>query len=327
MNICNISSFRDALSSPRTKFHRLHDIKADMESIYRTTHFAECHAMLNNTPVILYAPISIDATALLHHASLALNGRIDTNSTRMKILHDEIEISAINNSSCLIAIEYLQSETTLHDVIPFGSRQRLLQAIDDLESRLKALDISHNNLTPQNLTIDNKGHLHPIRQYYTTRGFGGDNVALDKIREIIRSETPDDQFSKEELVSNNTVCDNNSSYTTSPRLRAVIEGRRAISRESLWGFEDEAGNEVIRAQYSYVSDFAENRAMVADNRHMMGLIDRDGNMLIPVIYEVVEYDCESGNSWVRNNNQWALFDYNGMQITDWHDRDECNIEL
>lgn len=282
--------------------------------------------MLNNMPVILYAPINIGATALLHRASLALNGCIDADTTRMKILNDEIEISAINNSACLVAIEYLKSETTLHDVIPFGSRQRLLHAIDELEARLQTFDISHNNLTPQNLTIDNKGRLHPIRQYYTTKGFGGDSAALDNIREIIRSETPDDMLPKEQ-TTNSIVCDNTHSYTTHLCPRGIVEGRKAIQRGVLWGFEDEAGNEVISAQYSYASDFAEGRAMVADAKRKMGLIDRNGNTLIPIIYEVVEYDCESGNSWVRNNEQWALFDYNGTQITDWHDRDECYIEL
>ena len=321
MDICNITIFRDALLSPRTKLKSVNDIEPDIESLHRTTHFAECHATLHGTPVIIYAPISTQAVLLLQRACVSLHAGFDNDSTKLKLLHNEIANPLHGEHRYTLAIEYLKAECTLREILPFGNRQRLLSALDRLDAKLRHYDISINNLSLENIIVDESGDMHPIRQYYATKGYGGDNDPLALIRTKIEQEAPDSQ------PADNTLHEAKQSYMLHSTSRMVIEDRCAVESNERWGFETHGGELVIAYQYLWVSDFAEGRAMVMNECRMMGLIDKSGHAVIPVMYEIVEYDHNSGNSWVRSNQQWALFDYCGVQITDWHDREECRIEL
>lgn len=320
VDICDMVLFRDALLSPRLKLNTLYDIDVEMESVHCTAHFAECRATLHGNPIMIYAPISIQASSLLHHANNLLRTTPEGEMTELQLLDKELLHPMHHDKGCMLCIERMKSDRILQEVLPFGKREQLLMALDELDGRLKRLDISINNLSASNLTIDNRGILYPIRQYYATSGYGADREALQRLREVTKELTP------QCATSIDMVCDMASDYAIEPP-RALIEGRRAIRCGATWGFADEHGEVVIAPRYGWVSDFSEGRAMVMTEKQQMGLIDKSGKQLIPTIYEVVEYERDSGNSWVRNNQQWALFDYCGTQITDWHDRDECLIEL
>ena len=93
------------------------------------------------------------------------------------------------------------------------------------------------------------------------------------------------------------------------------------------GFRDENGNVVIAPRYAWASDFDEGRAMVMTAEKRMGLIDTSGREVIKAEYEIVEYSAKDGNSWVRQNGLWALFDYSGLQITEWDDREMVDYDI
>lgn len=74
----------------------------------------------------------------------------------------------------------------------------------------------------------------------------------------------------------------------------LYEGRRMIAREGRFGFADEEGHVVVEPCYAWAGDFSEGRAAVAVSSAaggaLMGLIDRDGNMVIPAEYDDLSWD-------------------------------------
>lgn len=67
--------------------------------------------------------------------------------------------------------------------------------------------------------------------------------------------------------------------------------------------------------------------MVMTKDKRMGLIDTSGREVIKAQYEIVEYNAIDGNSWVRENDLWALFDYSGFQVTEWDDREMVDDDI
>lgn len=75
----------------------------------------------------------------------------------------------------------------------------------------------------------------------------------------------------------------------------LCEGLRVIVRDGLFGYADENGRIAIRPQYVWAGDFSEGRAAVAvvapaGGGHLMGLIDRDGQAVIPPVYDDLSWD-------------------------------------
>jgi hypothetical protein len=73
--------------------------------------------------------------------------------------------------------------------------------------------------------------------------------------------------------------------------------------------------------YKSASDFKEDRATVVTFDDRMGVIDRRGKYIIDPIYDYVEYNVDSGDMTVRNGDLWAVYDYLGVMIKDWHNRE------
>jgi hypothetical protein len=46
----------------------------------------------------------------------------------------------------------------------------------------------------------------------------------------------------------------------------------------------------------------------------MGLIDKQGNYIIPAQYKIVDYNPFRGESLVYDGSGWSLFDYFGKQL-------------
>ena len=53
----------------------------------------------------------------------------------------------------------------------------------------------------------------------------------------------------------------------------------------------------------------------------MGLIDRQGNWIIPPVYEIIDYDPVESNVFVRKEGLWAEFDYLGRQQSEFGERE------
>ena len=64
-----------------------------------------------------------------------------------------------------------------------------------------------------------------------------------------------------------------------------------------------------------MGDFEEGRAEV-QTLSGMGVINRDGELVVPALYDSVEYDSHSGRTTAWRGEVCVVFDYEGHVITD-----------
>jgi hypothetical protein len=306
MDCCSIQDFHLALHNT----HFFATIRPQcIEAQCRSTHFAECRAIIDCRDVLLHAPITPKAMALAERAYAILRGERSDRIGKFTILHNEL-----NNRTSII-IEDIPKGITLDCAMITMSQYKLISGLRELTERLRHANISLNNLRRHNIIVDSNGHWHPIRLYYTTMGYGCDSEQILKLRSDIEQLSPKDNTLNEPL----------SAYRA--EYIPLLEGlRRTITAEGV-GFIDKEGNVVIAPRYAWASDFDEGRAMVMTKDRRMGLIDTSGREVIEAKYEIVEYSAKDGNSWVRQNNLWSLFDYSGLQITEWDDREMVDEDI
>lgn len=315
MDICSIVEFRQALTKPQDHFLTLANIEADLATLCRSRHFAECRACIDGRNAMIYAPISPTAISLAHNAISALRNINSAFAT--KITLHACELRRNNGTTCSILVEWPPYGTPLTEALFMTSCKRLLSELDDLSKSLRNNNISHNNIKPENLIVDNRGHWHLIRQYYSTPTLSGDDSGIEGLRQLISNNGLAD-------IDNNTLCESMAKYTTRNRL---IEHRRKIEQNGLVGFADEDDNIVVDCQYLSATNFIEHRSVVTLMDHRVGVIDIDGNAIIEAKYDAIKYDVESGESWAFLGDKAAKFDYLGKQLGEWQDIDELDIEI
>lgn len=97
----------------------------------------------------------------------------------------------------------------------------------------------------------------------------------------------------------------------------IYEGRRLIVREGCFGFADEEGSIVVEPRYAWAGDFCEGRAAVAVSSVadgvLMGLIDWDGNAVIPAVYDDLSWDG-SRYAYVDLNGRHGCLDRTGRIV-------------
>ena len=318
-----ISALRIALNQPAAHFQHLQHLQWRDADIIHSTYFAQTRIRLGCRDFLLFMPLQ---SRSMHRVErfVTLHRELNCNIIpKIEILRDQMHYSLANGAekSCDIILESLPEALPLTDAIASINSQReaadILTAIDSLEEKLRAANLSHNHLHPSNILISDNGTLYPTGWYYATDKFGGDNAALDKLRTEIGA--------KAELTAEISTA--HSPHTSSPLLdqynyvSTMHEGLIAVESDNGWGYIDHNGCEVIKPQYIWANDFCEGRAEV-QTRKGMGLIDKCGNYIIEPQYEAVEFDVMAG--WVRvcQNKKWALFDYSGRQLCDW-DKNLC----
>ena len=275
MDYCSIQDFHNALHATD---HFATIRPRYIEGLCRTTHFAECRAVVESCDVLLHAPITNKAMALAERAYAILHGERGELIGNLSILHREL-----NNHTSIILEDIPQGEILASAMLTM-SQDKLLRGLKEFEERMRRADISHNNLRKQNIVVDRNGYWHPIRLYYTTIGYGGDSRELETLCAEIKRVAPVDDCLNEPL----------SAYRT--EYIPLREGlRRTVTKEGV-GFTDEEGNMVIAPRYAWASDFDEGRAMVMTVEKKMGLIDTSGREVLKAEYEIVEYSAKDGNS-------------------------------
>ena len=100
-----------------------------------------------------------------------------------------------------------------------------------------------------------------------------------------------------------------------------------VCRNDKYGYVNRKGIEFITLQYEFADDFQHGRAgVVKDGK--LGFIDKDGNVVIPFIYEPVysrdgngkklaiglEFNA-FGVAWVKRNGKYAMINYKGDNLT------------
>lgn len=299
----------------------LKGINADLATITRSKNFAECQICDGERQALLFAPIARNAVAMAHNANATLQEAYNHGFIRMHIYPNEMlhlntaTMHIEQERRCTLIMEQLPEGDPLDVVINSMSREALTQGLEMLDATLRRCNISHNNLTSRNIIVDRQGRWLPIRQYYTTRGYGGDKRAMERLRELIyKHTTPMPEVDTSSIGA----------WYQEPTMPidAYYEGRRQRKTPNGIGFEDEYGVMIIEDRYLWASDFMENRAMVRTKDNRMGIIDRMGREIIPTIYDSVRYSVDSGKTIVVCNNLCAVFDYEGRQITEWVEMDK-----
>ena len=316
MSTCSTFEFRNALCMPYKMLSTLKNIESLIDTLTRSKYFAECRIREDRGESLLYAPIDKESLRMVHHANLALNKAYDNGFIRLEILNDEMlrlnaqSMTLEHTTYCTLAIERLPEGRTLGEAIKELSREELLHGLAMLDAELRRYDISHNNLTADNIIVDANNRWLPIRQYYTRRGYGGDTKALNALHELITTyHTTSTTVDISQLKPWRDMANINDSE--------LHDGRRRCTTSRGVGFEDEYGTLVIEDKYLAASNFMENRAIVTTKNMEMGLIDSRGHEVIEAIYDHVRYSEDSGKSIVVCNKLCAIFDYNGKQISKW----------
>lgn len=307
MDFCTIIEFREALTQPHAGFETLHDIVADLSTLCRTRHFAQCRAEVNGRQAIIYAPISPEAFSYALGAERALSGIRLRAITPYKVYGSELRCGMLRERRCPVVVEYPIYGTPLSEAMYTMSHDRLTRGLEQFFLSLVECNISHNHLDEHNIIVDNRYEWHCIREYYSTSGVGGDKAAKQRLQQLINSYALADDKRLSELH------EEYASYGG----ENIIEQRQRITYDGLVGFADAEGDVVVECKYLAAENFAEGRSVVTDTSHRMGLIDYMGHEVIPTLYDALSYDVKSGCSWVSKDGLWAKFNYSGECITEW----------
>lgn len=327
MNICTIVDFRGAVDDPGRRLRHLADARRAAEAgVCRSTLFAECRMEWRGQMWLFYAPIALRSIERAERAAMALRRLTSDPMGAYRILRDEIVTDPAAGVACDAVVEPLPAVQTLSQAVAGMDACRLGDSLERLRRRLQRLDISHNNLSPDNIVVDTAGELHPIRLHYVTQGFGGDAEAFERLESYIAEHA---------LDAAGCLHDTAAAYRAAGGCRPaewlwagnMFEDRVRVRGRDGYGFTDGDGRTVVKPIYFWADDFREGRAAVQDFDSRMGLIDKNGREIIAPLYDIVEYDADTGRSWVSLDSLWAQFDYAGCRITDWLPREECDIEL
>ena len=315
MDICSIVEFRNALCEPSAYFCTLQNIEADTSTICRSRHFAECRATIDGRNAIIYAPISPQATTLMHGAIPLL--RNTASRLCSELTFHACELRRANGTTCSVFVEWVAWGRPLSEAIYTLSQSRLLAELETLSTMLSRNNISLNNLKAENIIVDNLGKWHLTHQYYTTTSTAHADNAIESLHELIERNALSD-------LDNHCLSEAMSKYTVSEPMH---EHRRTIEENGLIGFTDESGKKVIECQYISATHFVEHRSVVTLPNNRVGVIDIEGNEIIATRYDAINYDVESGESWVFLGDKATKFDYMGKQLTEWLDIDELDVEV
>lgn len=308
-----INDLRRAIDSRATHFRRLARAMRRGD-IVRTSYFAEVRMELQSVPCTLFMPLTGDAMARVERFAPLRRHLLSPAVPQIEILCDEMSYddALARRRTCDVVTERLPQGRPLQDamaaIFSDGDAAALIGAIDALEGELRRADVSHNNLRAENILIDDRGTLYPIRWTYATDGAGGDAEALQAIRaEIARAAAE-------------AGIDGEAHGSYAPAIEGAYgigtleEGLAPVETEHGWGYVDGEGRIAIGTRFRWAGGFREGRAEVQTDTGM-GLIDKRGRYVIEPRFDIVEYDHETGNSQVRLGSEWAVFDYSGRQTT------------
>lgn len=309
MQQCPYTTFANALRNPDALLRSLSDAVIDIDTAQHTKHFGECHATLQGRSITIYAPISPEAMTLATNAS-SIIGAAGGDLGRFDILAEELLCSNPLPHYCSVIVEEHPTGIPLREALYTHSRSNLHYGMNLLREVLQRHAVSHNHLTLDNIIVDSAHVWHTTHNYYMSRGTGGDDAIFRRIASLIDERA---------LPDNMELHEGYAPYMTLRSYPLVCRRRRVATSRGI-GFEDETGRMVIEDRYFRATDFNENRAIVVTHEYKTGIIDRDGRDIIAPIYDDIEYDTEDGTARVRLGNRYAMFDYDGEQITAWSER-------
>lgn len=181
--------FTRALLTPDLSFKTLADARAapgadGLPRLMRTTRFAEAEITWRGRQWLLSMPLSPAALAAVERTASQL-GRLNTDHlAEYRILRDELRWTdpAGRERRFDLALQHLPAGKPFAEALHTEPAERLLAALDTLETALRELNFSHNNLRAGNLRWSG-GRFVPLRYHDAHFGPSGDGAAFESLRE------------------------------------------------------------------------------------------------------------------------------------------------
>ncbi len=314
MEICTTSQFICSLKYPETRLRTLHNLICDPETFLCNKHIATMQGYIEGLEYLFYTPITKHGAEILHQAAECAKS---IEYTDLCILDNEIIYSGLSTGSCCLAMESLPEGVRLSEAIYTFAKSNLLRGLTDFKTRLQQLNISHNNLSINNIVVDSKYCWHTICNYNLHNGFGNDEDAFIAIeRTINNTAIPDEPSAKslEQLRLHSITTDSEGNV-----IYPIVESCRRFTSKNGVGFKDKHDTIIIKDDYLWASDFSCNRAVVQLKNSKMGVIDRKGRYIIEPLYKSIIYNPTDGTSIVNDGVRQTTFNYLGEQIDEWHE--------
>lgn len=99
-------------------------------------------------------------------------------------------------------------------------------------------------------------------------------------------------------------------------LNVFSEGLASVKKDGKWGFIDNQANIVIPILYDNVDYFRSSGLCAVTKNGKSGFINKLGKEIIPIVYDDVNQEVRDQNVIVKKNNKWAVFDNSGKQLSE-----------
>ena len=307
-----MTSFERAIATPITYFRHLHHLRPRVVggcAVVRRTYFAaEAEVEWEGRSYLLFMPFRREAISHIERLELQMAGVEAPFICRHRIFHNEMLVPQIGGEPTYVDIilQEIPCGMTLVEAQRYYSVAELSHKLHCLEREMNAVGFLHNNLSPYNIILEPGGHLRLVRYWYADfmSNCYDDFDAL--IASLTEPQTP-------LRLLNDTLATYDAPSPT--RHLHLKDGMSRIFCDGKVGFVDEDGVEVIPPTYSYADDFEEGRAVVSNEELKMGVIDKSGNVVVPLIYDDISFDVEQALFFACKGDVLYVLDYCGEVLS------------
>lgn len=92
-----------------------------------------------------------------------------------------------------------------------------------------------------------------------------------------------------------------------------IDGIQTTSDGTFFGFRLADGTQIVPNIYRYVDEFHGDYCKVFLDDHQCGMVDREGNTVVPCLYDDLEYPS-CGRIWAISNGRIGFLDMHGREV-------------